>query len=109
MALSPQIAGTGEGIDLLILPPVALVAVIMEFTMMDITERNGELIAHLASQGMGLGEGEMMGLRGSAPADDAGLACHILQMSRLAQPLWFRESQRTLVDAGRLPRREFRA
>ena len=41
----------------------------MEVAVVDATERDGELVAHLAAERAGLGEAQVMGIAGSSPAE----------------------------------------
>ena len=54
--------------------------------MMDPTDRNGELVADLASQGPRLGEAQMVGVGGRSTAYQARLPRHVLAMVLVAQP-----------------------
>ena len=70
----------------------------MNLAMVRSAERHRELIAHLAPERTKLGKAEMMGVRGSASADEAGLPRDVFQMFLIADALRLGECQNALVD-----------
>jgi hypothetical protein len=69
----PQPLSDRHGIDADGLPPGCFIAAIVQLSMMETAERNGELVADFAAQGTGLSGAEMMGICGLPAAHDAGL------------------------------------
>ena len=56
MRLLPKFSGGVQRLDLVVCPPVQLIADLMELPMMTAAERYGELIADLHADGAGLGK-----------------------------------------------------
>jgi hypothetical protein len=75
---------------------------------MQATDRNGELVAHLAAQRSPLGEPEVVGIRGPPPANQAGLAGHEFQVRPVTVPPHLSDRQYALVDAAGLGSVRFR-
>src|SRR6516165_501574 len=84
MRLRPQARGNDQGIDSLFLPPDALVAPPMEFSMMQPTNRNGEPITDFPPHRPLLRKFDVVGIRGRAAADKTGLCGHKPQMVAIA-------------------------
>ena len=63
----------------------------MQFLVVGRTQRNSKLVGYLASERIGLGEGQMVGLDVVFAADDAALAGNELQMLRITQSFRFAE------------------
>src|SRR5215831_9149252 len=76
----------------------------MHRTMMSATERDRKLIADLAAEGTGLGEPEMMGVRGLAAAHETRLLGDIAQVLPVAIAPRGSDREDALVDALRLAR-----
>jgi len=81
----------------------------MHGTMVPATEWDRKLIADLAAEGTGLGESEVVGIRGRAAADEARLLGDIAQVLPVAIPTRGSEREDALVDALRLTRGGFGA
>jgi hypothetical protein len=63
------------------------------------TERDCELVAHLAAQRPGLREPKMMGIAGLSSTDKAGLRSDELEMRLVAVTSRFADRQHAFVDA----------
>jgi hypothetical protein len=74
----------------------------MHGPVMPTTERDRELIADLAAECAGLGETEVVGVRGLAAAYETCLLGDIAQVLPVAIATRRRDRQHTLVDAIRL-------
>ena len=61
-------------------------------------QRNSEFIADLPAESAGLGKPKVMGVRGPAPAQNAGLGGHELQMCAIAIPARFAQCEGAFVD-----------
>ncbi len=81
-------------------PPCSLVTAAVNFTMVTAAERDGELIADLASQRPKLGKANMVRIRRLPSTDQAGLPRDELQVIFVASSARLGEGQRALVDAG---------
>src|SRR5579863_6742513 len=90
---------SGEGrIDPGRSPPPDFIAAAVDFSMVSPTQRHRELIAHLASEGRGLGEPQVMRVRWSATTDQASLAGNELDVLPVPQAAWLWQMKHTLVD-----------
>ena len=67
--------------------------------MVAAAQRDGELIADLAAERAVLREAQMVGVRRSAAANQAGLFGHELDVLLVTKAAWLRKSQQALVDA----------
>src|SRR5262245_37707709 len=76
----------------------------MHRTMVPSTERDHEFIADLASERARLGKSEVVGIRGSAAADEARLLRHIAQVLPVAIAARRCDREGALVDALRSTR-----
>ena len=74
----------------------------MHCAVMPSTERDTELVTHLATKRARLGKSEVVGIRGLAAAHEARLLCDIAQMLPVAIATRGREREGALVDALRL-------
>src|SRR6516165_8812275 len=89
----PQLECDWNRINIEPAPPRDLVPRAMKLPVVDPADRDDELVAYATSECAGLCEGEVMGVRGHAAADEAGLPQHessmvfIPQANRLAQGL----------------------
>ena len=70
-------------------PPGAFVAGSVEFVVMAVAQRHGELVRDFEAHGARLCKAEMVGVRGPAPADETRLAGDEGEMRLIAQPLVF--------------------
>ena len=75
MGLFPKIFGDPKRIDLQVFPPSRFIPCLMQLPVMPPTERYGELIADLHPKPSGLGETQVMRVRGLTSADKTGLRC----------------------------------
>ena len=80
------------------LPPYALVAALMEFTVVSTAQWYGELIADFAPKCALLREPEMMGVRRAATAGEARLGAYELQMISISQPKRFTQRRNGLLS-----------
>src|SRR6476646_6217518 len=71
-ALLPQTTSDHERIDITLLPPLMFLAGGMDVVVVDGAKRNGELIAHLQTEPLGLRVAYVVRVRGSAPTDEQG-------------------------------------
>ena len=74
----------------------------MHRTMVPATEWDRKLIADLAAEGTGLGESEVVWVRGRAAADEARLLGDIAQVLTVAIATRGSDRENALVDALRL-------
>jgi len=79
-AFSPEAFGRSERVNLMLLPPLLLIACGMVLLMVDGAERYGELIAHLEAESSGLGKADVMSVRRRSPANETGLLRYKAQM-----------------------------
>ena len=73
MAFFPKVPSGIERIDFERFPPRDLIASLMKLPMVAATERDGELIADLKTNGSWLSKAQMMGIGGLPPADQTWL------------------------------------
>ena len=66
--------------------------------MMEAAQGDGKFVAHFERKPTPLTEGQVMGLRRLAPANQAGLHGDELQMGLVAEAAVGREHERALVD-----------
>src|SRR5262249_43447798 len=72
-ACRPQCLGDAQGRDLLVRPPGLLIALPVQRLMMGAAQGDGELIADLATERLGLSEFQMVGIARGLLAHEAGL------------------------------------
>src|SRR6516165_6263199 len=84
MLPAPEVGGNHKGIDILALPPGALIAAPVELAMVQPTDRNGEAVADLAPHRSRLRKPEVMGIRRGSAADKTGLSGDEPQMVAIA-------------------------
>ena len=84
MRLAPKGCGNDQGIDPLALPPGALVASPVEFTMVQPADGNGEPVADFPPHRPLLGKLDVVGIRRGSAADETGLRGHKLQVFAVA-------------------------
>src|SRR6516164_4274086 len=89
MGLRPQARGNDQGIDTLLLPPGALIALPMKLPVMQPADRNGVAVADLPPHCPLLRELDVVGIRGRAAANEARLSRHKPQMIAIAFADWF--------------------
>ena len=98
MTAPPKVSRDRHRIDIVGSPPLGLVAGVVQFLMVGRTERHGELVGDFAPEGVGLCEGQVMGMRPVLAADEAALTGDELEMFGIAQAPRFGDGQRRLVD-----------
>ena len=76
MCFKPKDAGRRARIDTGLIPPRGFIAAAMHLAMMAPTQWNGELIADLAPECQCLGKAQVVGVGGTATADQARLLGH---------------------------------
>jgi hypothetical protein len=94
----PKLAGNLEGVNTGLLPPRFLVTGAMKRTMMRAAKRDGEFIACLAAKRARLDKSDVMGLRGFAATQDAGLVGHEPQVLLVAVAFRRADGEDALVD-----------
>ena len=70
MGFQPQRASDDGRIDTGLIPPRAFITAVMNFAVVAATERDGEFIADLAAKRATLRRSQMMGIGGTAAADN---------------------------------------
>ncbi len=98
MPLQPKRAGTHTGVDAGLLPPSGFIATAMDLSVMAAAERYGELIAHLAPERAVLREPQVVGIRWSSAANQAGLLGNRFDVVSLPNPARLREGQQTFIS-----------
>ena len=73
MHLQPKRASNDDRIDAGTFPPSNFVAAAVDLSMVSPAQRHGELIAHLAPEGLKLRKPKVVGVRRLASADQAWL------------------------------------
>ena len=71
----------------------------MGLAVMAAAQRHGELVAHLAAQSTVLREAQMVGVCRPAPANQARLFSHELDVLLVTKAAWLRTGELALVDA----------
>jgi hypothetical protein len=99
VCLEPEVTGHGTGINTDGLPPLRLIALAVNLTMVAAAERHGELIADLAAEGAALGEAKVVWIAGHTAADQARLLGNEADVLPIAEAARFGERQDGLVDA----------
>jgi hypothetical protein len=69
----------------------------MEVPVMGPAQRYRELVADLEPHRAGLGEPQVVGVRGTSPADQTRLRCNELEMAFIAMPTWLAEREHAFV------------
>ena len=77
-----------KGINLFLLPVGALVPAVVKLAMMKGAKGDRPFVAGFEAPGTGLREGEMMGVAGHAPADEAGLSGNVFEVFAISDALW---------------------
>ena len=86
MRLQPQAASSGGWIDTNLVPPRRFIATAMDLTMVSATERDRELVADFAAERRCLGKAQMMGIGGTAAADEARLLGYRFDVVTVTNP-----------------------
>ena len=84
MRPAPEACGNHKRIDPLAIPPGALVAPPVEFTVVEPANGNGEPVADLPPHRALLGKLDVVGIRRCSAADQTGLRGHELEMFAIA-------------------------
>jgi hypothetical protein len=79
-------------------PPGEFVANVVELAMMGAAEGDGELVADLAAERLGLGEADVVGVGRDGAAENARLRRHVAEMVLVAEATGFAEGEGALVD-----------
>ena len=99
MGRQPQRAGGDGRIDTSLLPPRGFIATAMDLAVVAPAQRHGELIAHFSPERAVLREPQMMGIGGSAAANQARLFGHELDVVLVTKAAGLGMDQLALVDA----------
>ena len=86
LPLMPEPEGERNRINFVGLPPSRLVAVAVELTVVEATERNSELVADPATEGARLGKAQMVRIGWHTTAREARFARDKSPMLLVAQP-----------------------
>ena len=97
MRLAPKNCGNDEGIDTSALPPGALVAAPVQFTVVQLAEGDGEAVADLPPHRALLGKLDVVGIRRGSAADETGLRGYKLQMFAVALTYWLADNADRLL------------
>ena len=84
MSLGPKAGRNGQRINLLVFPPGMLIALPVEFTVVQSTDWDGEPVADFPSHRALLSELDVVRIRWGSAADETGLRGHELQMLAVA-------------------------
>ena len=84
MSLGPKAGRNGQRIDLLFSPPGTLIALPVQFAVVQSADWDGEPVADLPPHRSLLSELEVMGIGRRAPAEEARLSGDKLQMLAIA-------------------------
>jgi hypothetical protein len=98
MTLLPKSFGDLQGIDLQIFPKSGFVPGLMNLAVVSAAERDGELVADLATERLRLAKAQVMRVSWLAAADQAGLGGNKSQMSLVAETFWLAEGEDAFVD-----------
>jgi hypothetical protein len=99
MRFSPQFLRDRSGIDSGPLPPCHFIAVTMDLAMVSAAERDGELVADLATERPALCEAEVVGVGRLPSADQAGLLRDVTEVIAVADTPRLGEGECGFVDA----------
>jgi hypothetical protein len=97
--LLPKLASDLDWIDARCLPPGLLVARTMNRAVVSTTERHRELVAGFSAERARLYEAQVVGVRGLAAADEAGLLGDVSKVLPVAVATRGGEREDALVDA----------
>ena len=95
----PKVVSHFDGIYANFLPPGALVAHAMHEPMVDATQRDRELVARLAPEGLRLRKAQVVRVGGLSAANEAGLSGDITKMLKIPVATRGGDREDTLVDA----------
>jgi hypothetical protein len=97
-ALQPEGSGDFERIDIVLLPPLSFVTSRVDVVVVNGTERDCELVAHLQAESSRLRVADVVRMRGRASADETRLTCDKAQMLLGADALGLADGENALVD-----------
>ena len=97
LPLMPEPESERNRINFVGLPPSRLVALAVEFAVVEATERNGKFVADPAAEGARLGKAQMVRIGRHTTAHKARLACYKLSVLLVAQPDAFLEDRPACV------------
>jgi hypothetical protein len=86
MCFKPEFSGCYHRINPSVVPPLGFFAEAVHLAMVPAAQRNSELVAHFPPEGSTLSEPHVMGIRGAATADQAGLLANELDVLLIASP-----------------------
>src|ERR1700735_1487907 len=98
MRFKPQLAGCYHRIDPSVGPPLGLFAEAVHLAMVSSAQGNSELVAHFSPEGSTLSKPYVMGVRGAATTNQAGLFGNESDVPPIAPPAEFRQSEDGLID-----------
>jgi hypothetical protein len=98
MRFKPEFSGCHHRINPSVVPPLGFFAEAVHLAMMPPAQRHSELVAHFPPEGSTLSEPHVMGVRGAATADQAGLLANELDVLPITPPAEFGQSEDALVD-----------
>ena len=98
MRVQPQCAGRDNWINTGIPPPRGFITAAMDLAMVSSTQWNGVLIADLAAEGTALCKSEVVGIRGSATANETRVLGDSFDVIAVANPARLRQGQHALID-----------
>ena len=98
MRLKPECAGGDGRIDPGVLPPCGFIAAVMHLAMVSSAQGNGVLIADFASECPALGKSKVVGIRGSAAANQTRVLGNSFDVISVTNPAWLRQGQHALID-----------
>jgi hypothetical protein len=98
MGLKPERAGGREGIYCCVAPPQRFIARAVDLTVVCAAKRDCKFITNLASEGTTLREPQMVRIRWSPTANQAGLFDDVSHVVAITNATRFRERQHGLVD-----------
>ena len=94
----PKFCGDVKRVDRHRSPPYLLAPGLVVLAVVGPAQRDREFIAGFASHGAGLGEAEVMRVRGCTRTDQTGLGCHKPQVLLVALATGFAKGKYTLVN-----------
>src|ERR1700730_2267021 len=98
MRLQPKRACAQHRIDGSLPPPCGFIVRAVDLAMVASTQGDGELIADLVAERPALCEAQMVSIRRSAIANQAGLLGYIPDVIPIANPARLRQSRHALID-----------
>jgi hypothetical protein len=88
MLLQPQRAGWDGRIDTGLLPPSGFIATAMDLTVVTAAQRDGELVADFSTECPTLRVSEVVGIRGTSPANKTRVLGDSFDVISVAHPPW---------------------